>query len=64
MAGLKTPYPYDNGRLEIVEKELGYYKDTNPDLVLKAMDYRIDEQYGNITNYAKYFHRFKDDIRN
>jgi len=64
MAGLKTPHPDNNGRLEIVKKELEIFKETHPDLVMKAMDYRIDTQYGNITNYSKFFLNIKDDIRN
>ena len=64
MAGLDTPYSDDNGNLEIIKRELDYYNETQPDLVLKAMDFKIDKQYGNITDYSKHFLSIKDDIRN
>lgn len=63
MAVLNTPHT-DNRRMEIIQKELETFNETNPDLVLKAMDYHMDTQYGNITDYSKHFLSIEDDIRN
>ncbi len=64
MVGLNTPPSDDDSKLEIIHNELEYYNETNPDLVLKAMDYKLDTQQGNITDYSEHFLTIKDDIRN
>jgi len=64
MTGLNTHHPDNNDRIKILQKEFENFNETNPDLVIKAMDYRLDNQYGNIPDYSKHFLTIKDDIRN
>lgn len=63
MAALKTPYPKGE-KSEIINKEMEYYQENHPDLVMKAMDFRIDEQYGDITDYSDKFLKIDGDLRN
>jgi hypothetical protein len=63
MAALKTPYPSPE-KSKVIDKEMNYYQEHHPDLVMKAMDFRIDTQYGDITDYGDKFLSIEGDLRN
>lgn len=64
MAGLNTPHNDKNGRMEIIHKEYEIMTETDPELIIKAMDWKMDEQRGNITDYSDEFLNIAGDIRN
>ena len=63
MAAQKTPYPSDE-KLEVINKEMEYYQEYQPDLLLKAMAFEISGQYGDITDYGDKFLNIEGDLRN
>lgn len=63
MIAQQTPYPSEH-KITIINKEMEYYQEYHPDLVLKAMGFSFDTQYGDITDYGKMFLNIKGDLRN
>lgn len=58
-----TPHP-TSVKVEVINNAIEEFKDTAPDLMIKAMDWKFSDQFGDITNYGKHFLHLKDDIRN
>lgn len=64
MIGFKTPYISKEEKKDIISMELEYYNEYKPELVLKAMNFKIPTQYGDLQSYAYNFIDIKGDIRN
>jgi len=59
----KKTYPTKED-IKIVDTLLDWYKINHPDMVMKAMNYKIDKQFGGLTNYSEYFVNIAGDLRN
>jgi len=59
----KKTYPTKED-IKIVDTLLDWYKINHPDMVMKAMNYRIDNQFSGLTNYSEYFVNIVGDLRN
>lgn len=53
-----------NDKLQIINNELDYFREEEPDLLLKAMDWFFPAFDGDIIDYSDKFINIKDDIRN
>ena len=51
-------------KLDALEVEMEYFREVEPDLLIRAMDWSFSPQDGDITDYADKFLNIEDDIRN
>lgn len=63
MVAKKTPYPTQE-KIDIINNAIEEFQETSPDLLIKAMDWKLSDHFGDITNYASRFLVLEDDIRN
>lgn len=58
-----TPHP-SSDKVDIINNTMDVFRETSPDLMIKAMDWKFSEQFGDITNCSRHFLSLKYDIRN